>query len=145
MTIMPEARHNPGPPARRLKFGPASRLRHDAEFKAVFDARVRKEEGGLVVMLRPNSAKGPRLGLSIGRSAGGAVERNRAKRLIREAFRMLRHEFPRLEGRAYDIVVRARAARGLTLEGVRAALSGLVAEGHRVYERRALRGRGGGA
>ena len=40
---------------------------------------------------RHASARGSRLGLSIGRQVGGAVERNRWKRAIREAFRQRSH------------------------------------------------------
>lgn len=35
-----------------------------------------------------------RLGISVGRRFGSAVARNRAKRVIREAFRQIRHELP---------------------------------------------------
>ena len=35
---------------------------------------------------RPDDVSEPRLGVSVGRKLGGAVERNRMKRLLREAF-----------------------------------------------------------
>ena len=43
----------------------------------------------------------PRLGLAVGRSVGGSVERNRVKRLLREAFRLHRAELPP----GHDLVV----------------------------------------
>ena len=47
----------------------------------------------------------PRLGLSTAaRMVGGAVRRNRIKRLVRESFRQHQHELPNV-----DIVVNARA------------------------------------
>lgn len=46
-----------------------------------------------------------RLGLTCGKNVGGAVERNRAKRLMRESYRLL---FPRIQG-SYDIVIVAKS------------------------------------
>ena len=53
-----------------------------------------------------NEAGEARLGMAVGlRAAGNAVRRNRIRRLIRESFRMHRHELP-----AVDLLVTARAA-----------------------------------
>jgi ribonuclease P protein component len=81
------------------------------------------------VIARANELGAPRLGLAVAvRAAGGAVARNRLRRLIRESFRVHQHALP-----ALDLVVgcrpRARAVAPAVLRASLAALWGKVAEG----------------
>lgn len=81
------------------------RLQRRQDFLAA--ARCGKRLGGrhFSLLLCPNRALGKRLGVTASRKVGGAVERNRVKRLVREFFRLNKGLFP--EG--YDAVVIARA------------------------------------
>jgi ribonuclease P protein component len=75
----------------------------------VFDARPRRYADRYFTLLvaprAPGAANRPRLGLAISRKqARRAVERNRLKRLIREAFRHRQLDLP-----SVDIVVMVRS------------------------------------
>ncbi len=81
----------------------------------------------------------PRLGLSVSRKVGGAVERNRVKRLLREAFRL---EEPALRP-GQDLVVVARADVGALAE--REGLRGVGGALRELLESAGARRDGGGA
>jgi len=91
-----EADSGPRPDER---FRPEERIRRRAEYVAVYD-RGRKIGGRLMTVFLLESGRArPRLGIAATRKYGSSVQRNRAKRLVREAFR--RHK-PAL---GLDIVV----------------------------------------
>jgi ribonuclease P protein component len=66
---------------------PARRLRRRGEFQRVFDAGRRSHGRFLTLIVAPGPGPTARLGVVASRKLGGAVVRNRAKRLIREMFR----------------------------------------------------------
>jgi ribonuclease P protein component len=64
------------------------RLSRSGEFDRVYREGTSHASRYLVVYAfpRPGDDGSPRLGVSVGRKLGGAVERNRVKRLLRDAF-----------------------------------------------------------
>jgi len=86
-----------------------TRVRKRAEFERIQKggARVSTRTFVLIVAARPD--RGPaRLGITASRKIGGAITRNRAKRIVREAFRAQRELFPP----GIDLVVIVRKPPG---------------------------------
>lgn len=70
-------------------------MTHAREYQGVYGYRLRAVRGPMTLSIRPNELPHWRLGLAVSRRVGTAVSRNRAKRLTREAFRMVQHDLPR--------------------------------------------------
>jgi ribonuclease P protein component len=115
---------------------PRRRLSRSAEFERVYRQGRSKANRFLVLYSFPrddaeaqaqDGEDGPRLGLSVSRRVGGAVERSRVKRVLREAFWS---EAQRLPAGADYVVVARPDALGLAeregMNGMRTALAELV-------------------
>jgi ribonuclease P protein component len=79
------------------RFSKPMRLLKSDDFERVFAARVSAGDALLVVYGAVNELNRPRLGLTVSRKTGGAIVRNRWKRTVREAFRLVQHELPSLD------------------------------------------------
>lgn len=66
------------------------RLKKQADFQRLFNKGKRAFSSSLTVIYRP--AEKMTMGISIGKKHGKSVQRNRIKRLLREAFRATQHE-----------------------------------------------------
>jgi ribonuclease P protein component len=65
------------------------RLTRSTDFKRVRNAGKSYAHPLVVLVASPSTEETLKVGVTAGRSVGGAVERNRAKRLLREAMRLL--------------------------------------------------------
>jgi len=116
------------------------RLSRSGEFDRVYREGRSHASRYLVVYAFPrvSDQAEPRLGISVGRKIGGAVDRNRVKRLLREAFWRTEGALP--DGHDFVIVARpdaGRLAEDRGEEGIARALGDVLREAG------LLRGEGG--
>jgi len=109
-------------PDPRKDFPRSLRITSGSDFQRVYSRRVRKDLGWIVLHANVNGRPCTRLGLSVGARVGGAVARNRIKRLTREAFRQLHPQLPP----GLDLVVSARLPQERPLADYLAALQSEV-------------------
>jgi ribonuclease P protein component len=77
----------PGP-TRPHAFPASARIRRRPEFLRVYEHGYRIRARLMTVITLPNALGCSRLGIAATRKLGGAVVRNRARRLVRELFRL---------------------------------------------------------
>jgi len=90
-------------------FTKEERLRKSREFILTRNEGRRFKTKSFILYVRHNGLEVTRLGLSVSSKVGGAVRRNRIKRLLREVFRQNKSLFPP----SADVMIIAK--RGMTL------------------------------
>lgn len=106
------------------RFPKQVRLLQASEFERVFAARNSASDVWIVLYGVYSEFDHARLGLTVSRRVGGAVVRNRWKRLLREAFRLTQRNLPPL-----DLVCVIRGEHPPTLKQLQESLQALS---HRV-------------
>lgn len=84
-------------------------IKNNRDFSYLFKKGESIVTFGFVCYMRPRRGKRNCLGIATGKKIGNAVKRNRARRIIREAFRLFEPILTEKTDKRYDFVFVARA------------------------------------
>ncbi len=116
----------------RLTLSRSRRMIRKGDFERAFAGRCTAGDSLLVVYVLPNGLDCPRIGLTVGKRHGNAVQRNRLRRLLREAFRLEQHNLPA----GFDYMLVPRPAPQADLATYRQGLLRLAAQAVRRWQTR---------
>jgi ribonuclease P protein component len=126
---------------KRLTFPKSARLLNNGQFRSVLSKKMAASDGLLTLFAAENQCGHPRVGISISRSAGGAVVRNRMKRLIREAYRLNQRQIP--QGWDYVVMLSPSFLRRLRFDSAAKMANKSAGQGRKDAGREVVRLRSG--
>ena len=84
-------------------------IKKDKEFRFLFNKGESIVSYAFICYVRENKRRVNRIGIVTGKKIGNAVKRNRARRVIREAFRLIEPRLREQSEKRYDFIFVARA------------------------------------
>jgi len=108
------------------------RIKKSSDFERIYGCKRRVSDRFLLIFAARNEHDFSRFGFSVSRKQGNAVQRNRLKRLLREAFRLSQFELPG----GWDLVLIPRRGADATLEDFQKSLLRLSEELQRKFEKK---------
>lgn len=112
----------PAPSDKSQGFPKKLHLRRAVDFRKVYDRRLSLSDGRVLIYACANQFPYSRMGMSLSRKVGSAVFRNRWKRLMREAFRLVRAQLPA----GLDLVFIPRGEGHPTLDELKSSFLALI-------------------
>ncbi|MFC1591134.1 ribonuclease P protein component [Thermodesulfobacteriota bacterium] len=87
-----------------FSFTKKNRIRKRHEFIKIYRTGSKRESQHFIISQTPNNLPWRRLGVTVSKRVGNAVQRNYVKRRLREFFRLHQHQLPS----SYDFVITAK-------------------------------------
>ena len=105
------------------RFSASHRVKRNSDFSWIMRRGFCVADGTLVLFaVKRDGNSATRIGITIPKRTGNAVQRNRWKRLVRESFRLHQHEFPV----GVDLIVRPKKGAKLIWRDVNHSVPYLV-------------------